>query len=116
MPMPGYLRAHEARPSKRHGLAVASLTLGLAGIPALAACGLGLLLGLAGLALGVTALVRGTDRDLAIAGVVASTVTLILGILMITWLVSRAAECGDTTEYPDEASRNRCIEREFPFA
>jgi hypothetical protein len=114
MTLPGY-RTHEAASSRRRGLAVASLALGLAGIPALAICGLGLVFGVAGLVLGVTALVRGTDRDLAIAGIVASAVALILGTTVIVWLVSQAAKCGDTSDYPDALSRDRCIEREFPF-
>jgi hypothetical protein len=114
MTLPGY-RTHEAAPPRRRGLAVASLALGLAGIPALAICGLGLFLGLTGLVLGVTALIRGTERDLAIAGILASAVALILGTTVIVWLVSQAAKCGDSADYPDAQSRNRCIEREFPF-
>jgi hypothetical protein len=115
MTMPGY-RTYESASPKRRGLAVASLVLGLAGIPTLAICGLGLVLGLTGLALGVMALFRGTERELAIAGVVASAVTLVLGATAIIWLVSQAAKCGDSGAYPDASSRSRCIEREFPFA
>lgn len=114
MTMPGY-RTYEIAPPKRRGMAVASVALGLAGIPALAVCGLGLLLGLAGLGLGVTALIRGGQRDLAITGVIASVVTLVLGATAIAWLVSQAAKCGDTATYPDRIARSRCIEREFPF-
>ncbi|GAA2110199.1 hypothetical protein [Actinomadura alba] len=114
MTLPGY-RTHEAAPPRGRGLAVASLALGLAGIPALAICGLGLLLGIAGLILGVTALIKGTERDLAIAGVVASAVALVLGTTVLVWLVSQAAKCGNSTDYPDARSRDRCIEREFPF-
>ncbi|MBC6457435.1 hypothetical protein [Actinomadura sp. HBU206391] len=114
MTLPGY-RTHGAAPTRWRGLAVASLVLGLAGIPALAICGLGLLLGVAGLALGITALLRGAERDLAIAGIVASAVALILGTTVIVWLVSQAAKCGDAADYPDALSRDRCIEREFPF-
>jgi hypothetical protein len=114
MTMPGY-RTYQAVPPTRRGMAVASLALGLAGIPALAVCGVGLVLALAGLALGVTALVRGGQRDLAVTGIVACVVTLVLGATVMIWLVSQAAKCGDSRAYPDRTARGRCIEREFPF-
>jgi hypothetical protein len=112
-----------ARPPGR-GLAATALALGLASVPALVACGLGLLLAVAGIVTGIMALARtrtlsGTGgagiaglRAMAVAGVLVSIFTLLAG----GWLLAKAAECGDESRYPDEHSRRICVEREFPFA
>ncbi|MEU5876136.1 hypothetical protein [Spirillospora sp. NPDC047279] len=116
MTMPGYQTYSPPAPPERKGLAVTSLVLGLAGLPALLLCGLGLVLAVAGLVLGVIAAVRGAGRSLAVAGIVASAVTLVIGGIGIFFLLSKAAECADTARYPDETARRLCVEREFPFA
>ncbi|MFD0854568.1 hypothetical protein ACFQ07_20190, partial [Actinomadura adrarensis] len=51
-------------------------------------------------------------RVMALAGILLSLITLVAG----AWLLSKAAECGDESRYPDEESRRICVEREFPFA
>jgi hypothetical protein len=120
------------------GLAATSLALGLLSLPTLLVCGLGLLLALAGLVVGITALVRARARasaawapqdawpppatgpgapgrrgviTMAVIGILASLATLGL----TAWLVIKVAECGNPVRYPDAPSRERCVEREFPF-
>ncbi|GAA2398071.1 hypothetical protein GCM10010191_00960 [Actinomadura vinacea] len=119
--------------------AVAALVLGLVSVPTLLFCGLGVPLALAGLVLGIVALVRarpgarrrayeggppqpgtgpwdgvgrGPGRGMAIAGIVLSLITLATA----GWLVIKVAGCGNPSRYPDEPSRRRCVEQEFPFA
>ncbi|RFU39968.1 hypothetical protein DZF91_19515 [Actinomadura logoneensis] len=119
MTMPGYQTPTPpptASAPGRHGLATASLVLGLAGLPGLLLCGLGLPAALVGLVLGIAAAARGTSRGLAIAGIVCSAVTLVIGAVSIIWLLSKAAECADRHRYPDVSTRRQCIDREFPFA
>ncbi|MEV4253003.1 hypothetical protein AB0J52_07515 [Spirillospora sp. NPDC049652] len=116
MTMPGYQTRTPPSAPERHGLATASLVLGLAGLPALLLCGIGLPVALVGLVLGVVAASRGTARGLAVAGIVCSAVTLVIGTVAIIWLLSKAAECADTHRYPDDFTRRQCIDREFPFA
>lgn len=116
MTMPGYQTPAAPKAPARHGLAVASLLLGLAGLPGLLLCGIGLPAALAGLVLGVVAAARGTSRGLAVAGIVCSLVTLAIGTVSVVWLLSKAAQCADTHRYPDDFTRRQCIDREFPFA
>jgi hypothetical protein len=115
MTIPGY-QSYTPTPQRSSGMAVASLVLGLVGLPALLLCGAGMLLGIAGLALGLIALSRGQRTRAAIGGVCASLLTLIVGSVAIVWLLNQAAECADRTKYPDDSARQQCIEREFPFA
>ncbi|MFC5180627.1 hypothetical protein [Actinomadura harenae] len=128
MTMPGYRTQTPPSTPERQGLATASLVLGLAGLPALLLCGIGLPAALVGLALGVVALWRGRPRGAArgrpaggargtaVAGVVCSLVTLAIGTVAIFWLLSKAVECADSHRFPDEFTRRECIDRTFPFA
>ncbi|WP_243708860.1 hypothetical protein [Actinomadura sp. GC306] len=80
-------------------------------------CLAGVIPALVGLVLGTVALVRGdADRKPAIVGVVCSALALVVGAVALVWLLTKAAECGDETRYPDDSSRRGCVEREFPFA
>ncbi|WP_433331824.1 hypothetical protein [Spirillospora sp. CA-294931] len=115
MSVPGYQSYSPPAPPERKGMAVASIVLGLVGLPALVLCGAGLALALAGLIIGIVAAVRGNGRGLAFAGIGCSLVTLAVGAAAAVWLLTKAAECGDEGRYPDESSRQRCVEREFPF-
>lgn len=119
MTLAGYT-VRPAAPPESRTLATTALVLGLAGLPALALCGLGLPLGLSGLVLGIMAVrrsrPRGAVRRIAITAIVACITTLAVGAAMIGWLLVHAATCGDPSKYPDEPARKRCIEREFPFA
>jgi hypothetical protein len=116
---PGHRTDRRANGTQRKALAATSLVLGLVSVPALAACGLGLPLALAGIVTGVIALAKAgsgagaaTVKRMAIAGLVVSLITVLGGI----WLLSKAAECGDESRYRDEEAQRRCVEREFPFA
>ncbi|MFC5750377.1 hypothetical protein [Actinomadura rugatobispora] len=115
-----------------------SLVLGLLSVPTLLICGLGILLALAGLVVGIIALVQARSRAsaawappdawpppatgpgapgrrgvivMAVVGIAASVATLGL----TAWLVIKVAGCGNPARYPDDAARQRCVEREFPF-
>jgi hypothetical protein len=90
--------------------------LGIVGLPGLALCLLGLIPAVVGLVLGTVALVRGrSERWPAVAGIVCSGIAVVVGALALAWLLSKAATCGDTSRYPDDASRQACVEHEFPF-
>jgi hypothetical protein len=90
--------------------------LGIVGLPGLALCLLGLIPALVGLVLGTVALVRGrSERWPAVAGIVCSGIAVVVGALALSWLLSKAAMCGDTSRYPDDAARQGCVEHEFPF-
>jgi len=116
MTMPGYQTYSPPAPPERKGLAVASLALGIIGLPALALCGAGMVVALVGFVLGVVSAVRGQSRTLALAGIVCSAATLVIGGVAIFFLLNKAAECADRNKYPDDTARRQCVEREFPFA
>jgi uncharacterized BrkB/YihY/UPF0761 family membrane protein len=98
-------------------LARASQVLGIVGLVGLAACFAGLIPAVVGLILGAGSLLRrDPDRRPALVGVVCSAVALVIGGVALTWLLSKAAQCGDEARYPDDLSRRSCVEREFPFA
>ncbi|RAY13640.1 hypothetical protein DPM19_18385 [Actinomadura craniellae] len=115
MSMSGY-QIRSTAPTRRNGMAVASLALGLSGLPLLLFCGAGMIAALVGLVLGGLAVKRGPDRAMAVGGIVASLLTLAVGGAVLVWLLSQAAECADPVRYPDDAAKQECIEREFPFA
>ncbi|MGI5325244.1 DUF4190 domain-containing protein [Actinomadura nitritigenes] len=116
MTLPGYQTYSPPAPPTRSGLARASLVLGIVGLLGLALCLLGLIPALVGLVLGTVALVRGqSERWPAVAGIVCSAIALVVGALALSWLLSKAAMCGDTSRYPDDAARQGCVEHEFPF-
>jgi hypothetical protein len=117
MTLPGYQTHSPPSPPRRSTLARASQVLGIVGLVGLVLCFAGVIPALVGLVLGAVALVRGdADRRPAIVGVVCSALALVVGAVALVWLLSKAAECGDETRYPDDSSRRACIEREFPFA
>ncbi|REE96939.1 hypothetical protein [Thermomonospora umbrina] len=117
MTVPGYQRHYAPVRPRRNAMAVTSLVLGLAGLPALLLCGLGLPMALVGLVLGIVAASRHTGgRAVAVGGICACLLTILVGAVAIFWLLSQAAECADPDRYPSDADRQRCVEREFPFA
>ncbi|QXJ22727.1 DUF4190 domain-containing protein [Actinomadura graeca] len=117
MTMPGYRTYAPPAPPKRSGMARTVLILGIAGLAGLALCLVGILPALAGLILGTISLLRGdTERGLAVAGMICSAIALILGSLALSWLLSKAAQCGDASRYPTDTARRSCVEREFPYA
>lgn len=117
MTLPGYETYSPPAPPERRRLAKASLALGIAGLVGLLLCFLGVVPALVGLVLGVVSLVRGgAPRGTAIAGVACSALALAVGAVGIFWMLHKAAECADQSRYPDRAARERCVDREFPFA
>ncbi|MGI5166473.1 hypothetical protein ACQEU3_19180 [Spirillospora sp. CA-253888] len=116
MTMPGYRTYAPPSAPERTGMAKAALVLGVVGLVGLVLCFAGMIPALVGLVLGGVALARGTSaRGTAIGGVVCSALALLIGGIAAFWLLSKAAECGDRSRYPDDAARQRCVEREFPF-
>lgn len=117
MTLPGYRTYSPPSPRQRSVLARASQVLGIAGLVGLVLCLAGMIPALVGLVLGTVSLLRrDPDRRPAVVGVVCSALALAIGSVMLVFLLSKAAECGDETRYPDDTSRRDCIEREFPFA
>lgn len=112
--MPGY-RPYPPSSLRRPGLGITALTLGVLALPLSFLCGLGILPGLAGLALGTVAAVRDRGRTQAILGILASALALAIAAGVIAWFLGKAAKCGDTRRYPDRAARARCVQREFPL-
>ncbi|MDL4773813.1 DUF4190 domain-containing protein [Actinomadura xylanilytica] len=117
MTMPGYRTHTPSAPPERGGLAKASLVLGIIGLIGLALCLLGIVPAAVGVVLGIVSVRRGEGgRRTAGAGIAVSAVALVLGAVALFWLLDKAAQCGDESLYPDDAARQQCVEREFPFA
>lgn len=117
MTLPGYETYAPPSPPRRSGLARASQVLGIAGLVGLVLCLAGMIPALVGLVLGAVSLARrDPDRRPAVVGVICSALALVIGAGLLVWLLGKAAQCGDEARYPDEPSRQRCVEREFPFA
>ncbi|MEO3825678.1 DUF4190 domain-containing protein [Actinomadura sp. B10D3] len=117
MTLPGYRMYSPPAPPRKSTLARASQVLGIVGLVGLAACFAGLVPAIVGLILGTVSLVRrDPDRRPALVGVVCSGLAVVIGALALSWLLSKAAQCGDEARYPDDLSRRGCVEREFPFA
>src|SRR5690606_16373422 len=117
MTLPGYRTYSPPSPPRRSTLARASRVLGIVGLVGLVFCLAGMIPALVGVVLGTISLLRrDADRRPAIVGVVCSALALVIGAVALVWLLSKAAECGDETRYPDDSSRRNCVEREFPFA
>lgn len=117
MTLPGYRTYSPPSLRRRSVLARASQVLGIAGLVGLVLCLAGMVPALVGLVLGAVSLLRrDPDRRPAVVGVVCSALALAIGAGMLVLLLSKAAECGDEARYPDDTSRQDCIEREFPFA
>jgi membrane protein implicated in regulation of membrane protease activity len=102
-------------PPQRRGLGIAALVLGIASLLTLALCGLGVLLALAGLVIGVIAIVQRNGRGMAVAGLLLSALTLVLAIGLAVWLYDRIAPCSDQTRYPTREARDQCLQKRVPF-
>jgi hypothetical protein len=113
--MPGYRPHVTARPG-RQGMGTASIVLGMVALPLALLVGLGAVPALIGLGVGIAGMVRHRDFRRAVLGIVVCTMALVLALGVLTWFLSRAAKCGDTSHYPDHTARRQCIEQEFPFA
>lgn len=102
-------------PRKRSGLGIAALALGIAGLLTLLLCGLGAVLAVAGLVVGTIAVARDNGRGMAIAGLVMSSLTLLIAIGLGVWFYGRIAPCADKTRYPTQAARDDCLQKRVPF-
>ncbi|RKS79769.1 hypothetical protein BZB76_1248 [Actinomadura pelletieri DSM 43383] len=117
MTLPGYQTYSPPAPPRRSTLARSSQVLGITGLVGLVLCLVGMIPALVGVVLGAVSLVRRDgDRRPAIVGVICSSLALAVGAAALFVLLSKAAQCGDETRYPDDTSRRHCVEREFPFA
>lgn len=113
--MPGY-RPHVTTPCQRQGMGTASIVLGAVAVPLALLVGLGAVPAMIGLGVGIVGVTRHRDHGRAVMGIVVCTLALLLALGVLSWFLSRAAECGDVARYPDRTARRLCIEREFPFA
>lgn len=102
-------------PHRRGGLGVAALVLGIAALLTLLLCGLGVLLAIAGLIVGIIAWARDSGRGMAVAGLVLSSVTLLIAIFLGAWFYSRIAPCADRHRYPTQQARDACLQHRVPF-
>jgi hypothetical protein len=102
-------------PQRRRGLGIAALVLGIAGLLTLWLCGLGTLPALAGIVVGVIAVVQRNGRGMAVAGLILSSVTLALAIAFAVWFYGRIAPCSDHARYPTKQARDECLQKRVPF-
>src|SRR3569833_2120240 len=102
-------------PQQRRGLGVAALVLGISAIVTLVLCGLGVIVAVAGFGVWIIALIRKSGQGMAVAGLVLSSLTLLIAIGGAVWFFSRVAPCSDQTKYPTKADRDRCLQRRVPF-
>lgn len=71
-----------------NGMQVASLVLGIIGIPASCCYGLGFLLGLIGLILAIVGNKKNKGSGIGIGGLVCSIIAMIIGLLMLIYFVA----------------------------
>lgn len=72
-------------PGKANGMQIASLVLGIRGIPACCCYGLGFLLGVVGLILAILGNKKNKGSGIGIGGLVCSIIAMIFGILAIIY-------------------------------
>ncbi|MEU8267421.1 DUF4190 domain-containing protein [Sphaerisporangium sp. NPDC049002] len=92
------------------GLGTAALVLGIVSLFLLLICGVGVLTAIAGLIVGIMAVIRNSNKGRAIVGIVLSALTLILGIIGFTWFVNNFQEC---FTLPTQAEAQQCVERKL---
>jgi len=109
--MPGY-RARVDAPPEPRALGVTALALGSLGILTFWMCGLGMLLALAGLCMGVSAVVRGEGRNFGYVGIALSLIALALGTGALVFFGKQAADC---ERYRSDLERSHCMEAKFPL-
>lgn len=78
-------------------------------------CGLGAVVAIAGIVIGVIAVVRDNGRGMAVTGLALSVVTLAAAIGAGIWFFGRVSPCTDQTRYPTKADRDHCLEGRVPF-
>ncbi|MBB4938088.1 hypothetical protein FHR32_002393 [Streptosporangium album] len=89
------------------GLGTTALVLGIVSLFLLVVCGLGVLTAIAGLIVGIVAVVKNSNRGRAWVGIVLSALTLIIAAVLLSWLYSRIGDCAGL---PAELQQ-RCIEQ-----
>ncbi|MEU6414341.1 hypothetical protein [Microbispora sp. NPDC046933] len=92
--------------------------LGICSIVLLLVCGVGTLVAVVGLVLGIVAIARNSNRRRAAGGVVLSTLTLLLALIMsvvfYNWFQSRhVGECFDRRLYPTQEDAQRCVQNKL---
>ncbi|TQS18280.1 DUF4190 domain-containing protein [Microbispora hainanensis] len=102
-------------PQPGGGLGTAALVLGICSIVLLLVCGIGTLVAIAGLVIGIVAIAKNSNRGRAIGGVVLSTMTLLLALIMsvalYNWFTTkRVGECFDRRLYPTQEDAQRCVQ------
>lgn len=72
----------------------------------LVVCGIGVLTAVVGLIIGIIAVAKNSNRGRAWVGIVLSALTLIIAVVLLSWLYSRIGDCANL---PTELQQ-RCIE------
>ena len=80
--------------TEAHGMAVASMVLGIVGIVCCCCCGLGLIASVIGLILGIVAKSRGNNEGFSLAGIILNAIGLAFGILGIMYWIAVIRETG----------------------
>ncbi len=70
-----------------HGMAIASMVLGIAGIVLCCCCGLSIITGIVGLILGIVARAKGNNEGYSLAGIILNGVALALTVAYVIYCV-----------------------------
>ncbi|MBB5967453.1 DUF4190 domain-containing protein [Planomonospora venezuelensis] len=90
-------------------LGTAALVLGIVSLVLLFACGAGVLTAIAGVVLGIVAVVKDSNRGRAWVGLLLSALALIIAAVFLAWFVNKVGGCLDL---PRELQQ-RCVEERF---
>ena len=90
-----------------------ALVLGIVGFLTFWMCGLGMLLAVAGIAIGVRAVHRDRGRGLGYAGIAMSVLTLVVATGTLVWFGRQAVQCAD--RYSSRLERSQCLDARFPL-
>ncbi|GAA0949284.1 hypothetical protein GCM10009550_26490 [Actinocorallia libanotica] len=96
-----------------HVTGASALSLGIVGFLTFWMCGLGMLLAVAGIALGAYAVRRDRGRGLGYAGIAMSVLTLVVATGTLVWFGRQAVQCAD--RYSGRLERSHCLDARFPL-
>ncbi len=82
--------------------------LGIVSLFLLLLCGVGVLTAIAGLVVGIIAVVKNNNRGRAIIGIVLSVLTMVLAVIGFLWFVSNFSECFNLPTQPEV---QHCVEQ-----
>jgi membrane protein implicated in regulation of membrane protease activity len=98
------------QPRRGGGLGTAALVLGIISLFLLFLCGVGVLTAVAGLIVGIIAVVKGSNRGRAWVGIGLSALALVLAVVAVTWFYTTFEEC---LRLPTQEQAQKCVERKL---